>query len=283
LSTSPRSQHHLVLSAILVLATGVSLVVNGCSKKPSTEGPSSSTSSSMPSSAPPPAPTAAPSGTSKVDFVTAVKATNPLAYYRLEATGGSSEVGSSIYASKGGSTSSSSCAPIGVAGNKCVALDGKDSSISTTQIGGITTAGSIMAWVNLSAMPKDANRFFYVAGESQSGNDFDVQFESDNNLKFYGGEGSPLTYTPTPASLVNQWHMIVVTMDVASHSRVLYWDGQPAALDQTPSLPNKTGAFAMGDSPVFTGRFLAGSMDEVALWNRILTPAEVTAIYNSTK
>jgi hypothetical protein len=55
-------------------------------------------------------------------------------------------------------------------------------------------AASIMAWVNLATLPSQARRFFYLAGESQAGNDLDVQFENDNALKFYTAAGGHLTY-----------------------------------------------------------------------------------------
>ncbi len=253
------SQRGPKLSAIVVLVAGVSIVLSSCRQKSATEA------------------------NPKSGIVADLKSTNPLAYYRLESTTGSSEVGASGYKSMGGVTSSGAGAAIGAADNKCALLNGKDGWISTTQTGGITTAGSMMAWVNLAALPAEARHFFYVAGESQVGNDFDLQFETDNALKFYTSAGSHLTYIPDPKSLVNQWHMIVVTMDVTSRNRALYWDGQQVATDQEPGSPNKTAPFSIGASTVFGGRFFSGSIDEVALWNRSLSAAEVAAIYKSAK
>jgi hypothetical protein len=54
-------------------------------------------------------------------------------------------------------------------------------------------------------------------------------------------------------------------------------------IDQGPSQPNKTSQFTIGASTVFGGRFFDGSIDEVALWNRSLSAAEVAAIYKYTK
>jgi hypothetical protein len=58
-----------------------------------------------------------------------------------------------------------------------------------------------------------------VAGESQNGSDLDLQFEA---------AGGHPTYTPAPATLVNQWHMIVATMDNASHTQVISRVEEPA-------------------------------------------------------
>jgi hypothetical protein len=211
-----------------------------------------------------------------------VKSTQPLAYYRLESTSGSSEVGKTTYQSTGGVTNSSAGAPIGMEGNHCVRLDGKDGWITTTQTGGIGKAGSIMVWVNLAALPSDDRKIKYVVGESEAENDFDVQIEANNEVKFYTAAGSAVTYKPDAKTLVNQWHLIVGTMDIDASIRVLYWDGQPVAQDKDAGKPMKTGKFTIGKSSVFHERFFNGAIDEVAIWDRALSPADVTAIYQKT-
>ena len=147
------------------------------------------------------------------DFVSAVESTRPVAFYRLDSSEGKSQVGATTYKSSGGGSSAAPGAPIGIADNHFAKLDGRDGYIVTTQAGGVSAAASIMAWVNMAALPSTERHFFYVAGESQSGNDLDLQFENDNALKFYTASGGHVTYAPPPATLVGQWHMIVATMD----------------------------------------------------------------------
>jgi hypothetical protein len=210
-----------------------------------------------------------------------IVASKPIAYFRLESTSGLSEVGSAAYSSSPSVTTSSSAAPTNVPGNQCVVLNGKDGSISTTQRGGIATAGSLMAWVNLNSLPSKNDHILFVAGISQSGNDFDLQFERDDSLRFFTAGGGAVEYKPDPATLAGAWHMIVATMDTGSKTRVLYWDGKLAKVDAVGGTPNKTGLFTIGESPVFTGRFFNGSIDEVALWGRALSGAEVAKLYGS--
>jgi hypothetical protein len=219
------------------------------------------------------------SGTEVAGAAGTVKATNPIAYYRLGATSGTSEVGSTTFSSNGGATVSSSCTP----NKNCLELNGKDGWVTTTQKGGITTAASIMAWVDLAQLPHDSNHYFYVAGESQVGNDLDIQFENDNALRWYTAAGASLGYKPDPASLVGQWHMIVATMDTEAHTNNLYWDGKLVATNQDAGRPNKIATFSIGESTYFTGRHLHGSVDDVALWNRAITADEVAAIYKASK
>ncbi|MGB8013608.1 MAG: LamG domain-containing protein [Terriglobales bacterium] len=218
-----------------------------------------------------------------VDFVTAVVATRPVAYYRLDSTSGKSEVGATQYKSSGGVSVAASGAPTGNANNRSAQFDGRDGYIVTTQSGGVGETASMMAWVNLAGLPADARHFYYVMGESQDGNDLDLQFENDNVLKFYTAAGGHLSYAPPPSSLVNQWHLIVVTLDTASHTRALYWDGKSVATDKGGGRAGKTGILSIGASTVFGGRFFQGGIAEVALWNRALKPTEVAAIYTASK
>jgi len=216
------------------------------------------------------------------DFCVVIKSTNPLAYYRLELENGDSEAGTSRFKTDGG-VSQAVGAPIGASDNNCAIFDGTSGSIISTQNGGIDEAGSLMAWVNLSQLPSHARHILYIAGESENGNDFDLQFETDNTLKFYTDAGSFTRYKPDPALLVDNWHLIVATMDQATKNRTIYWDGVAVAIDHAENLPNKTAPFTIGASSVWSGRFFAGGIDEVALWNRALTGREVLAIYDATK
>ncbi len=213
------------------------------------------------------------------NYVQAVISFKPLAYFRLEGTSGGSEVGGAKYSPMGGAAASSDCAPIGVKNNHCVAFNGTDAYIATTQTGGITTAGSILAWVDLAELPSTAKHMLYVAGESKYQNDLDVQFETDDVLRFYTASGSNVDYTPDPKTLVNQWHMIVVTFNTVSGERDIYWDGTLAAHDTNGGEPNKTNPFLIGYSTVFPGRWFHGSIDEVALWDRALSASEVASLY----
>lgn len=279
---NPRVKRDPIVTIILLSVLGIfaGLSMNGCKSAPkeTTTPASAPTAPAQPPAPAAPAPTTPLAANLSLDQ--AVKATQPLAYYRLEATKGASEVGTTTYELTGGASVSSGDA-LGTADNHFALLDGKDGWIKTTQMGGIEKAGSIMAWVNLATLPQTAGHILYVAGESQSGNDFDVQFEPDNGLRFYTGAGGNVAYSPDPKTLVNQWHMIVATMDAAAPAKTIYWDGQSQATDSGGNNVHKTAQFTIGESPVFTGRFFQGGIDEVALWDRALTPAEVSALYQS--
>jgi hypothetical protein len=214
----------------------------------------------------------------QADFASAVTATHPIAYYRLDSTSGKSEVGATTYKSVGSVTNDS---PGATANSSFASLNGKDAYIVTTQTGGVGTAASIMAWVNLSVLPSKIGRLFYVAGESQVANDLDVQFDTDDQVKFWTAAGGHISYAPPAESLVNQWHLIVATLDTSTQTRALYWDGKQVATDKGSGRAGKTSAFTVGESIVFTGRFFQGGIQDAALWNRALKASEVATIYTA--
>jgi len=218
------------------------------------------------------------------DFPSTVDATNPLAYFRLETASGISEVNGSYSYNLSGNPPvaiSSPGAPIGTASSFAL-LDGSTGEVTTSLTGNINTAGSIMAWVNFTTLPSATDQAFnYVAGESQQGNDFDLQFDSNNALGFYTTNNSArLAYAP-PNLATGQWHMIVATFDATAGTRAIYWDGKLAASDNVTSLTNKTGTFGIGNSSLFSGRYFHGGIDEVAVWNYALTASQVYRMFAS--
>ena len=213
----------------------------------------------------------------QADFVTTV-----VAYYRLDAATGKSQTGTSTWKPVGAAAIAAPGAPVNAGASKYAKLDGSTAYISTTQTGGISTAASIMAWVNLAELPSKAGHFFYVAGESENGNDLDLQFETDDVLRFYTAGGGNLSFVPAPSSLINQWHLAIATLDTVSHARAIYWDGKPVATDKGGGRPGKNSEFNIGYSTVFTGRFFHGGIQEVALWNRALKASDVAAISSAS-
>jgi len=147
----------------------------------------------------------------------------------------------------------------------------------------VGAAASIMVWVNLAVLPSKLGHIDYVAGESQSGNDLDLQFEQDDALKFYTAAGGHITYAPPTATLVNQWHLILVTLDTQTQTRVIYWDGKSVATDKGSGQAGKTSLFTLGASTVFGGRYFKGGLQDAALWSRALKANEVAAIYAAAK
>ena len=80
---------------------------------------------------------------------------------------------------------------------------------------------------------------------------------------------------------INQWQHFVLTLD--SDTLRLYHDGIQVATRYAPVGPitNTTTEMRLGNLPWTTSIFsVAGKVDEVSLWNKTLSPSEVSCIYN---
>lgn len=221
---------------------------------------------------------------SDCNYINTVIGTQPLAFFPFDSATEGSVVNGYTLAPMGTPTLTAPGAPLHCSGNKTLALNGNESYVVASLFGGIPGTGSMIAWVNLAELPSDAGRYFYISGESQYGNDFDLQFENDNNLYFYTGSGEHTVYTPDSSTLVGKWHMVAATyIGGTSGVRSIYWDGKLAAQDTASvNAEPKTTQFNIGESLVFMGRAFYGRIDDVAVWNFALTTQQVQAIAKSS-
>jgi hypothetical protein len=106
----------------------------------------------------------------------------------------------------------------------------------------------------------------------------------DNRLRFYTDSSTATAASaPLTASDLNVWHFVAATL-VSNESRKIYLDGVLAGTSiPNPHLANMAGAFSIGESLVFSGRFLQGAMADVAVFNRALSAEEIQAIYGAQK
>jgi len=159
-------------------------------------------------------------------------------------------------------------------------LDGTNSYLSTTLIGQITNQGTVLAWVYLTAQPSAAGHIFQVTSEAQTGNDFDLQIQTDNKTYFYTDSGSSTVYAgPLP---LNQWQFLAVTF-IANSTRCIYLNGQLVASSTAGSHSLDSSAFWMGNNSIFGPRMFQGRLDEVAVFNRALSASEITTIYSAAQ
>ena len=139
---------------------------------------------------------------------------------------------------------------------------------------------SVFAWINL---PSSATTGFYTIslyGQESTVDDGVWLFVLlGQNLYFAGGNGnnfeSPLTITP------NTWHFVGYTYGGGT-SVTLYQDNQPP---QTGTISQLNTIIPSGSS-TFVGwdginAYFSGSIDDVRMYNRALSAAEVQALYSA--
>lgn len=165
--------------------------------------------------------------------------------------------------------------------NQCLLLDGASGFLSTSLTGQITNQGSMLAWVYLTAEPSTAGHIFSVVNQSQGGNNFDLQIETDNSTRFYPG-GSSAAAVYAQALPLNQWEFVAATLDTSGNGKI-YLNGQLVASVTGATHNVNNNPVSIGESPVFTGRFFQGRIDEVAIYNVALTPAQIAAAFQAAE
>ena len=121
------------------------------------------------------------------------------------------------------------------------------------------------------------------AGKNQN---YGIWFTSSERLQggfeTTGGTNKYLTSTNTYND--GQWHHGVVTFDNPNNIVRLFVDGIQIGTLSTTSNPDNTGSQPLriaGNAQSLTEDFFIGQLDEVGVWNRALTNAEITDLKNN--
>ena len=81
------------------------------------------------------------------------------------------------------------------------------------------------------------------------------------------------------AANLNTWIFFAATFN-SNVSRSIYINGAQAATSVSGAHnPAQSGAFSIGASDVWAGRYFQGSLDEIAIFNRQLTASEISTLY----
>ena len=143
---------------------------------------------------------------------------------------------------------------------------------------------SVEGWVKFSTVGGPA----IVASKPVGGgtaNSFQIYYDGSGHLGAAIGDGAGAnanvqgTWTPT----TGVWQHVAMTFDGPSQLLTIYLDGAPAGSGTTGKTPvYDSSALLIGaeSDPALTS-FFAGSIDELTLYNRALTPTEVANIFNS--
>lgn len=151
-----------------------------------------------------------------------------------------------------------------------------------------TTAVTTMAWVKMTGNPVDS---FGIVSKRQSvgsGGEYSMYIWTDSKIwadidsenDRWGGTGA----VPT-----NVWTQIAMVYDGTKpeSERVrLYINGELDAVgpETSPSIPQLGSPLSIGCLPLFgPAQTFIGSLDDVGVWTRAFSPAEVRAWYQSTK
>ena len=149
---------------------------------------------------------------------------------------------------------------------------------------------SISSWINVTAINQghgivakgDNGAYqyvFYIDGGNKP--TLDISQDGSQTASQYHRQTADAAQITSTAT----WYHVGVTFDLGLNTIILYVNGASVASSVTygtgvTAINNGTGNFSLGYENSFPAK-LAGTLDEVGLWNRVLTSAEMTSLYNS--
>jgi hypothetical protein len=164
--------------------------------------------------------------------------------------------------------------------NNGFSLDGVNDYISISpvmgdSVSGPSTSHTYSAWIYPTNVTDSYNVIFQNGGAT-NGDVLALRFNKVGYL-YHGGD---YLVTSTGTVNVNTWSHILITYSGANVS--FYVNG---VFNNTVATPfwAEFGAYGYTSIGAFTNSslFFNGTIDEVAIWNRVLTSTEITELYNS--
>ena len=152
-------------------------------------------------------------------------------------------------------------------------FDGNNDYISTPHIDLNNRSFSVAVW--LKVYDFDGGDEVIISQQESSTQNHYLHITIRNQRPFFGFYGNDLTGSTSLSA--SQWYHLVFIYDSTTTDRKIYLNG---ALDAT-----QTGITAYqgttGDTLIgrFSSHYLTGLMDELMIWQKALTPEEVTEIY----
>ncbi|MGH8370786.1 MAG: LamG-like jellyroll fold domain-containing protein, partial [Gammaproteobacteria bacterium] len=209
----------------------------------------------------------------------------PIGYWKLDEGSGATINDSSGHGHVGSLLGSPTWTN-GVIGD-ALALDGTDDYVSIPTTGSLNIYPlSISFWVKTSStsgLHGLVNKYY-----PSSMNGYQVFMNNGNLCAWYFRDSSDYVWDGSGCTLStagiadNQWHLVVFTVN--SSGGHLYIDGVRTANHSwtgTPGADSSNQALEFGSYPGTTQPYLAGTLDDVNLFNKALSAQQVTTLYNS--
>ncbi len=167
-----------------------------------------------------------------------------------------------------------------------IAYDGTDDSVACGSKAALTANSSSFTYACWFRCGSAGATFFPLMGFNGSSYTglmivgTSVSFTSTahtlNSAVYIGG------YKPASGSIVvddDTWHHAAMVYDRAAQTLTQYVDGRAdGSASTTGQIGTEADAMSFGTVAGF-GRFLAGSLDDAAVWSRVLSASEVFAVY----
>ncbi len=172
-----------------------------------------------------------------------------------------------------------------------IKFDGTNDYVNISQSSTFNvTKYTVSAWVNVSATGNQDKLVFDNAGSNDDAGGYTLA------MNYIGTGGTPYCVTVNATGVrvqtahgtfnfsthLNEWHHMACTFD--GTTTIVYTDGVAEGSDNTPAITMATPPFpsTIGSiSNLFTTYNFNGTIDEVSVYNRALSAAEIKALYHA--
>jgi hypothetical protein len=223
-------------------------------------------------------PTATATGTT-TSYRSAILASSPVLYYRLDEAGGTSAADSSGHGHNGAYTSAATLNQSGATTDGDAAVSGAGTIVKYTSGSGLPTgsaARTVEVWFKSST--NQSNAVFVAWGKEQSNDEFAMMLNTATTLEV--GSWNSNYLFPLPAghtALDGQWHHMAAVWNGSTIT--VYFDGT-AVGSVSGSFNTVLNSAGMDIGSSTGGGFkYTGAIDEVAVYSTALTAAQVQAHY----
>ena len=143
---------------------------------------------------------------------------------------------------------------------------------------------TMLIWVNIAAQP--ATHTGIITNKNGAAYGINLAINSNMNFESFVSDGSSGTYFYASApgtSGINAWHYLAVTHSSAGSNKIYYNGLYRASLDKAIGYQSTDDKVAIGAFYNPGNLKINGYIDEVRIYNRVLSAAEIAALYNATK
>ncbi|MCL5017572.1 MAG: prepilin-type N-terminal cleavage/methylation domain-containing protein [Patescibacteria group bacterium] len=206
-----------------------------------------------------------------------------VAYWKFDEGGGTSVTDSSGSGNTGTWSGTDTHYVTGKVGSYAAQFNGSSDYVgipTLTNNNFISSDLSVSLWIKKANATNSEEDFISTYGGGAYGWIFDLN--NTSNIRFYNGTWAASSITISDTN----WHYVSVTFNHSTYKVDFYVDGQFKEEDTaSASITGNGTALSIGarNFPGYSNNFFSGLMDDVAVYSRVLSGSEITAIYNAEK
>ncbi|MCC7246304.1 MAG: T9SS type A sorting domain-containing protein, partial [Saprospiraceae bacterium] len=175
------------------------------------------------------------------------------------------------------------CLPDTIPGKALTLTASTDYAVQKSALNVTTNNLTLSAWIKPAGIQVDTAGIIFSANSGATG----LNFRSANQLGYHwADQASTYGWTGGPTVPANEWsHVALVVKDGAgtNDTATVYLNGVPAFRVGTHNPITFASAFQLGRDRTNSSRNYVGQMDEVVMYDRALTTAEIRELMNLTR